>query len=125
MATENKGKCISLKAAADFSAKQYYFAVATNAGDTAAVAAEGVPVLGVIQDNPSVIGAACDIMVNGVSKVKVGANAVAAGALVKSDASGLADTAGTGDDGVGMALTGGAAGVIIEVCLDVKSGLRA
>ena len=122
MATDNLGKCISLKAGADFSAKQYRFAV-VSAPNTAAVAGEGVPVVGVIQDNP-ISGATTAIAIDGVSKVKVGANPVVAGALAKSDANGLADTAASGDDGVGIFLTSGAAGETVEVAL-VKSGLRA
>jgi hypothetical protein len=105
-----------LKAAADLSTKQYYFVKVTGA-DLVNVAAAGELAVGV-QQGKAYSGEAVEVAIPGdVSKVKVGANAVLAGAVIASDANGLADTAAAGQYGLGIALTAGAAGEIIPVLL--------
>lgn len=116
MAFEQPGFAYTREAAADLSASQHLF-VAINSSSQAAVAGAGVAVDGVLQNNPDAQGKAASIMRDGISKVRAGA-AVAAGALVASNASGQAVTAATGNVVAGKALSAaGAANEVISVLL--------
>jgi hypothetical protein len=133
MATNASLTCISLVAAANLSANQYY-AMRVSAADTVNVAnAAGIPVVGILQNKPSAAGHEATIAYTGVTKAVAG-GAVAAGALVKVlangklddastattvDASGASATAAsTGAHVIGMALTAaGGDGVVFEVLL--------
>lgn len=110
MTTENALTTISVKAAADLSAKQYCF-VKVTADDTVNTAGDGEGALGVLQDDPSVIGSACAVGIGGVTKVKFGGT-VAAGELICSNADGAAVKASAGKTVQGICLVGGASGVI-------------
>lgn len=102
MAYEIPGFTFTLPAAADHSANQYLFCSANSSGQ-AALTGAGLTAIGVIQNKPT-IGRATDIMVDGVSKVRVGA-AVAIGAKVMANASGQAITATSTNQGLGVALS--------------------
>lgn len=88
-------------AAADLSAAQYTFQKCDNTGKIA-TAANGGQANGVLQDAPAAGGPGC-VAISGVCRVKAGA-AIAAGALVQSDANGKAITAVANSYIHGMAL---------------------
>ena len=73
--------------------------------------------LGVLQDKPNAAGVPANVMVDGVTKVKLGAT-LTAGAEVMSNASGVA-VAATGVNAVvmGVLLEGGASGEIVTMQL--------
>lgn len=125
MSTENQLKSVTLLAGADLSAAQHKF-VKLSADRTVVLAGDGELGVGVVQDNANSTstGIAITVGYEGISKVKVGANAITANMIVKSDANGLADEAATGEQGLAIAVTGGASGAIIEVLLQ-KTGLAA
>lgn len=111
---------ITLRAAADLSENQFYFAAVDTDGFADLPAGAGDPIAGVIQNKPGAATGAADeaasIRVYGVSKVVLG-DTVAAGDLVTTDATGAAVTAATGDYVAGVALMGGDAGEIVSVLL--------
>ncbi len=94
-----------LTAGADLSSDQFKFGKVSSGGVIVA-SVSGEPVDGVIQDAPSAAGRAVSLGYSGVSKVKAGA-AIAKGARIQPNASGLAITAApaasaaTKDGGVG------------------------
>ncbi len=115
MAFENSGIRIpGVIAAADLSAKQFYFVEMTTTG--ANLAGDGALALGVLQNKPTA-GQACEIETASVSKVVAGA-AIALGANVSSDSAGKAKTSATGNYIQGEALIAALAdGDIISVAL--------
>lgn len=120
MSFDQTKQSVSLVAAADFSAKQYY-AVSVDSNGKAAVADADDYVVGIMQNNPAA-GVAGSVAYAGVSKAKLGGT-VAAGARVTSNASGLIVTAATGDSALGIALTGGVSGDIVAVLIGVTGAL--
>lgn len=107
----------TVEASGDLSSSQFLF-VTIDSNGQAAVAGDGVVVVGVLQDKPAAQGRACSIYGSGsISKVKAGA-AVAAGAKVSSDAAGKAVTAASGEYIAGIALdAASAANQLISVLL--------
>lgn len=85
MATFIKGVTISLVAAADLSAKQF-FAAKVDSNGKAAVAGAGEACIGVVQNNP-LAGSPASIMVSGTTKAKAGGS-ITAGDFVAADANG-------------------------------------
>lgn len=111
---------------ADLSAdvNQYCFAkvaaatatVGTGTGGAAVTkAGAGVPVLGVLQNNP-MLGEAATVMCGGITKLIAGGT-IAVGALIAADANGHAVTAATGAYAVGVALESAVANDIFTVLL--------
>ena len=84
-ATHQATQQISLVAAADLSAKQYYFADVDSNGK-AALAGAGNDFIGVIGNKPT-SGAAAEIIISGICPVVAGGT-VAAGDAVKIDSDG-------------------------------------
>lgn len=117
MAYEIPGKMITLQASTDLSSYQYRF-VTVDANGRAALAGNGVSILGVLQNKPSDDQAA-SIMIDGVSKVKAAGSTVAAGDLVTSSSVGLAAAAAGGEYVVGRVLLGssGSTGRMLTVAL--------
>jgi hypothetical protein len=123
MATVNDILTIPMAAAADLSAKQFYFCK-VSAADTVNLAGDGELVLGVLTNAPA-SGAQADIQVVGVGKVTAGA-AVAAGAKIASNASGQAVTAAIGDEVIGIALeAASASGVVFKFLITRIEGSSA
>ncbi len=124
MAFQIPGFSFSLDAAGDLSAEQHTFMLC-DANGRAAQAGAGVDVVGALQNDPSALGEAANIMATGISKVVAGA-AVAAGAQVMSDSTGRAITAtGTGAFVAGVALEAAAnADEIIAVLLGQSAQLN-
>lgn len=91
MSVENGARCISLIAAADLSAKQYYGVDIDSAGKAALVSAAGQRCIGVLQNKPT-SGQVATVMVSGKTKM-VTASVIAGGALVGLDSAGKATTA--------------------------------
>ena len=116
MALDSNLTCVTLEAGGDLSAGQYRFVELAADAQVDIVASAGGDAVGVLQNDPSAAGRAATVAVMGVSKVVAGAT-VAAGARLQSDANGAAIAALTGDIVLGRALTGGAAGDVIEVLL--------
>lgn len=118
MAYEIDGFAFTLEAAADLSAKQHHLLAVDSSSqvDSAGVGAS-VVAIGVLQNKPNAQGIAASIHQTGISKVVAGA-AVAAGALVTTNAAGRAITATTGDFVSGTALEAAANdGEVIAVLL--------
>jgi len=124
MATQQPAFSIgTLTAAADLSAKQFHAVKITAAQQVNLSTVAGEPVIGILQNKPA-SGAAADIMVIGVTKVKAGA-AIAAGASVMAGADGRIITAATaGSEVIGKALEAAAnADEIISILLVAHQGI--
>jgi hypothetical protein len=114
VAYEIPGFSFTLPANADLSTSQYLAAVCTSGN--AAVAGAGVDIVGVIQNKPT-SGKATSLVVNGVTKGKIGA-AVAVGAHLMTNASGQFITATSTNKKVGIALSAGSnANEVISILL--------
>ena len=100
MSTNLSGRNISLAAAADLTAKQFY-AIKIDTNGLAAVAGAGEAGIGILQNNPG-LGQSAAVQVDGISKARAGAT-IAAGAPLASNASGLLITATTGNYIIGFA----------------------
>ena len=121
MAFEESVESITREAAADLSAKQYFFMSIDSNGRINSTGA-GLQADGVLQNDPAALGRAGTLGFDGVSKV-VAAAAIAKGALVASDASGKAVTAATGNRVLGIALEAATANNdIIAVNLRLQGG---
>lgn len=119
MAYEENLSTISLEAAADLSAKQYYFMKVDTNGRANVPSVEGEITAGVLQNDPAALGRAATIAVAGsVSKVVAG-EAIAAGAQITAGSDGRAMNSDSGDDtrGINLTIAATAAGDIISVLL--------
>lgn len=117
MAIEIPGFSMSLEASADLSAFQHHFVEVDSNGQLTISNSAGESVFGVLQNDPDAEGVAGSVMKTGVSKVVAGA-AIAAGALVQTNASGRAITAASGDFVVGRTIDAvGADGEVVSVAL--------
>lgn len=114
MATFLKGQSISLVAAADLTAKQFY-AVKIDSNGQAALAGAGESAIGIVQNNPAA-GSPASVMISGTSKAKAGGN-ITAGAKVAANSSGVFVAATTGNAVIGFAKTGASSGDTFEVVL--------
>lgn len=116
MATQNP-VTHSFKAAADLSAKQYYFVEVTAAQTVNACGATTDLAIGVLQNDPDEAGKPATVAIGGTTKVVAGA-AITAGAKVAPTAAGKAQTAATGQFPRGVALDAADAdGDVIEILL--------
>lgn len=91
----NQAVLITMVAAADLSAKQYYFVKVSGTGVDVCSGATDVP-LGVLQNNP-VSGAEASVLVVGGTKIVSGAS-IAAGIKIGTGAAGKADAKVAGTD---------------------------
>lgn len=115
MSYENRGKTITLLAAADVT-DRYLAVKTTSTAETFAVCGAGEAAVGILQD-PVKAGMAGAVMINGVSFIEA-AGAIAAGAAVASNAAGKGVAAVDEAIPFGMALNAAsAAGDIISVLL--------
>lgn len=119
---------ITLQAAADLSAQQYYFVKLDSNGKAAACTAATDQPIGVLQNKP-VANAVAEIVVIGVSKVSSDA-AITAGALIGTSADGQAVTKATGAVANGflcgqMLTTTGGANVIGSAIINCAAPARA
>ena len=102
-------------AAADLSTKQFYAVKMTSTGIN--LAGDGERVDGVLQNKPTALGQAAEVETLGLTKA-IGADAIAQGASVASDANGKFVTAASGDYIAGTAWTAcGADGELFTVLL--------
>lgn len=119
MAHEYGLQCVSLVAAADLSAKQFYFVYVDGNGKAALNVTAGARAVGVLQNKP-IAGETAEVAYAGVTKVAAGAT-ITADDPVMSDVAGKADVAvaaaAPGNFVRGQALEGGAAGEIITMLL--------
>jgi len=128
MAYELPGQVATFTAAADLSAKQYYF-VKITADNTVNVCAAVTDVpIGVLQNAPA-SGEAASVMLYGISKVSAN-EAIAVGSNIGTGDDGQADVVAAGTDTtvrlVGQALeAASAAGEIISCAINCINGARA
>jgi len=116
MAYTEAGVCITLEAAADLSAAQYYAVYIDSNGQAALCGADALAV-GILQNKPSAAGQAATVQISGVSKVVVGTGAATAGAVAGTEAGGDLIDAGTGVSGVGVFIASGTAGDIVPMLI--------
>jgi len=90
----------------DLSAKIYCFVQKDVSGNGVILATDGGPVLGVLQNKPTLNQGAV-VRILGETPVIAGANSCAEGDLVSSDASGNVDTAASGEYIAGIATKAG------------------
>ena len=128
MAYELPGQVATFTAAADLSAKQYYF-VKITADNTVNVCAAVTDIpIGVLQNAPA-SGEAASVMLYGISKVSAN-EAIAVGNNIGTGDDGQADVVAAGTDTtvrlVGQALeAASAAGEIISCAINCINGARA
>jgi hypothetical protein len=121
--SENK-TCITLVAAADLSAKQYYFVAVDTNGQAALTGDDGNPI-GVLQNKPTA-GQAATICIDGVTKVYVGTESgLGAGYNVGCDANSAAKVSDTGSYRLGVSLEDPTADGDIISMLFQKNGKQA
>lgn len=119
MAYQSTQGPFSFPCSADLSAKQYRFMV-LNGSSQLAVCGAGARMRGILDNLPKATEMGRIWPCNGKAlKVQVGAVAVALGALIASDANGMAITAVSGNYSGGVALMAGAAGDIITIWADI------
>jgi len=118
MATEIPIQMVSLIAAADLSAKQFY-AIVINGDGNAAVGGAGAECIGVLQNDPA-IGKAASVMALGESMAIYG-DTVTAGYGLASDGNGKLIHAVAGDAIIAIAMEGGSVNEIRRVILLPKS----
>ncbi len=114
MAYDQRIRTISLPNSAARALAQFAFVNVDNTGSVQ-LAVSGAAALGVLQNPVLAAESAASVqpLDGSISKVQVGAVAVAAGANLMTDANGLAITATTGNAIVAVALEAGAAGQTI------------
>lgn len=95
--------------AGDISASQYCGLIAS--GDNVVVATAGARIVGVLQDKPSVAGAAAKIQTYGISKIKLGGTVTAAMSLAVNASGQFVQATGSAAV-VGVCLVGGDSGEI-------------
>jgi len=129
MAFENSKTVITLEAAADLSAKQYYFVAVDSDGKVGACNAATDRPIGVLQNTPSASGEAATVLIMGVSKINCDA-ALDENNLIGPSADGQADQKIPGTDTseyiCGTMITAtGAAGEIGTAAINCASPARA
>ncbi len=118
---------ISMKAASNFSNKQYAIVtgLANNYNYAAIATASNVWPIGVLQNAPNASGKAADVAVNGVAKIKIAGLAgskLTIGSPIVATASGFGHSlATTGGIPVGRAMQGGSSGDIVSVLLQATN----
>jgi hypothetical protein len=124
MAFQENQLTITLEAAADLSAKQYYFVAVDTDGKAALTGDDGNPI-GVLQNKPTA-GQAATICVYGVTKLYIGTESgLGAGYNVGCDSNSAGKVSDTGSFRMGVALEDPAAdGDIVAVLLQ-KNGKQA
>lgn len=87
-------KSVTMVAGQDLSAHQYRFVTMASDGQIDFTGA-GLAADGVLQDKPAAAGRACQVGIDGITRIVAGA-AIAKGALVESDSAGRAVTRSSG-----------------------------
>lgn len=107
---------VTLVAAADLSAKQYYAVKVDSSGEAALCSSAGEAVFGVLQNKPEA-GRSASVAVQGVTKMIIGTGGLTTGAQWQTDATGAAIDAASGDFVGGTVLEGGNAGEYATVTI--------
>ena len=124
MAFESSKTLITLEAAADLSAKQYYFVAVYSNGKAALTGDDGNPI-GVLQNKPAA-GEAATICTAGVTKVYVGTHAgIGTGYNIGCDSNSAAKVSDTGSYRLGVSLEDPTANGDIISLLFQKNGKQA
>lgn len=101
---------------ADLSLLQYTFVLVNSDSEAIANTTLGLKCAGVLQDAPAVAGRSASIAYAGITKIKLGAT-VAAGVWVSSTTAGLATTALTTHNAMGLLITGGILNDIVTMLI--------
>ena len=104
---------ITLPASADLSASQYCFVAIDTNGQITLAGDDGNPV-GILQNKPDAAGRAGEVLIAGISKLKVGAT-VGAGFNVGCGASGQGKQTDSSSFRNGVFVSGGASGDFVTV----------
>ena len=124
MAFENSKTIITLEAAADLSAKQYYFVAVDSNGKAALTGDDGNPI-GVLQNTPAA-GEAASICTAGVTKCYVGTESgIGTGYNIGCDSNSAAKVSDTGSYRLGVSLEDPTANGDIISILFQKNGKQA
>ena len=124
MAISENQTCITLEAAADLSAKQYYFVAVDSNGKAALTGDDGNPI-GVLQNKPTA-GQAATICVDGVTKVYVQeSDGLGAGYNVGCGSASAAKVSDTASYRLGVSLEAASADGDIISLLFQKNGKQA
>lgn len=113
IALTGEGVDISVPAAADLSAKQFYIVKLTSTGVAACAASTDKPI-GILQNTPKTSEGAL-VRVFGPSKCLSGANSLAIGSVIGTTTAGVAQAAITGQFPVGWALNAASSSDIFTV----------
>ena len=116
MATQEVLTTITLIAAADLSAKQFFGVILDSAGK-AALAGTAGQVIGILQNKPT-SGQAAIVAISGVSKAAAGGTCTM-GKPISADSAGKFVDSSTGQRAIGRAMETGAAGRTIRVLVDI------
>jgi hypothetical protein len=117
MASQGVLSCVpGLRAAADLSAKQFH-AMKITGNHTVNTAGAGELSIGVLQNDPKLVGEAATVAFDGVTKAKAGGAIATAGLELAADAAGALVPAASGDYVIGVALAPAASGDIFEMLL--------
>lgn len=118
MTIENTSLLITLTAASDLSAKQWYGVKVDSAGKAAAITATTDICAGVLRNKPETGEAAeiCPVGAGGVARMILGAT-IDEGALVTIDSTGRAAASAAANYTIGLTLKGGAVGEIGSILL--------
>ena len=107
-----------LKAAADLSAKQFH-AVKLTGDHIVNFSGAGDLSVGILQNDPKVVGEASSVACAGVSKAKCGATISAAGLRLAANVAGLLVPAASGDFVIGVSLAPAATNDVFEMLLQL------
>lgn len=115
MAYEIPGKMVTFPAGST-SLEQFTF-VGMNTSGQVVVATNGAPIVGVLQNKPTLVGQAASVMTDGISKVKAHGSTVSVGDLVTASSAGYVAAAAAGEYVVGRVVSGssGSTGRVLSV----------
>lgn len=123
MAYEERLQCVSRPANADLSALQYTFVALNSSGNVIAPTGQGAAAIGVLQNKPDAAGKVAEIAISGVSKLKLGADSLAAGIEVTTGADGQAEAAASGDISHATLFEGGDTDEIAAALLHINGNV--
>ena len=119
MSTNAVGTDITLVASGDLSASQFCSVKLDANGRSTLSGASDLNQIGIQQDKPTALGQASTIRTAGVTKVKAGGT-IAIGDRLTSNASGALIAATTGKQILGIAITAGVSGDIINMLITAR-----
>ena len=123
MAVDELVQCITLKAGADLSAKQYFVVDISSTSETIEVAGNAEDAIGILYNDPDAAGKAATVAIGGCP-LAIAGGTIASGARLGVDAAGEVVTAASSDEIIGRALQSAVDGDIFRMKWE-KNGLEA